>query len=305
MSDGKVHVALVANMRYRPGLEATRHSMIAACRSPERLVFHEFGDADMERFLSRAGMADFNGSKLAYLRLFLPELLPDCEWVLYADVDTLWFRDPCELWDCRDDAHALCWVEDLPTTREECRRWCAARGVKFHRDWKYACSGVMLMNLAKWRRESLTERTVAFIRRHGCPPFADQDVLNLVLGGDARMLASDWDCVLPPGRKRACVLHICGLGRSFGENEYRGMVPQYALWSDYYRTEILRLPASATPYEGRFRLLAVVAYPLLPVLAAVGFLPLPYPAAMFVVRLRRQLGFARWRWGFEGKVGGQ
>ena len=43
----KVHIALVANERYRPGLECTKASMIRACATPERLVFHEFGDVDM------------------------------------------------------------------------------------------------------------------------------------------------------------------------------------------------------------------------------------------------------------------
>lgn len=33
----KVHIALVANERYRPGLECTKASMVRACAEPDRL----------------------------------------------------------------------------------------------------------------------------------------------------------------------------------------------------------------------------------------------------------------------------
>ena len=119
----KVHIALVANDRYRPGLECTKTSMIRACATPERLVFHEFGDKNMAPFLDRVELRDFNGSKLPYLRLFLPELLPECDWVIYSDVDTLWFKDPCGLWNERDDSVSICWVKDLDVCSMDFNRW--------------------------------------------------------------------------------------------------------------------------------------------------------------------------------------
>ena len=38
---GKVHIALVANERYRLGLECTKASMLQACATPDRLVLRD------------------------------------------------------------------------------------------------------------------------------------------------------------------------------------------------------------------------------------------------------------------------
>ena len=184
----KVHIALVANERYRPGLECTKASMLQVCATPDRLVFHEYGDADMEPFLAQmeSDLRDFygSGSKLPYLRLFLPDLLPDCDWVLYADVDTLWFRDPCELWKLRDESKSVCWVRDLEVAQIETGWWAKEKGLPNVRKDKYACAGIALINLKRWRETDFIGRMRAFLKAHGCPLHHDQDIMNFLLEDD-------------------------------------------------------------------------------------------------------------------------
>lgn len=300
----KVHVALVANERYRPGLLCTKDSMVRACATPERLVFHEFGDADMEPFLERFPLKDYNGSKLPYLRLFLPELLPDCDWVIYSDVDTLWFRDPCEMWAERDVTKSVCWVKDFPTGGLDFERWTAGLGLRVEIAGAYACSGVTLINLRKWRESGFTERAIDFLRRYGCPPYADQDVMNVLLADDAKMLHGDWDVMIPHFFWRPCVLHITGMGlRLFGSDTYDGNIAQYVFWFNYYRRHVRHLPPLKirSALKLRFLLYAVANVILGPVLAFADAFPGPYGWKLFLMRVRRQLAYARFGLGWAAK----
>lgn len=292
----KVHIALVSNDRYRPGLECAKHSMLACCGEPDRLVFHEFGDADMARFLERVELGNFNGSKLPYLRLFLPELLPECDWVIYSDVDTLWFKDPCELWHERDDAVSVCWVKDLDVCGMDFKRWTEKKGIRVARKGRYACSGVALINLRKWRETNFTDRAVEFLRTYGCPPFADQDVMNVLLADDSKLISRDWDTMIPSRFWRPCVYHITGMGRCLaGADHYDGSVPQYIFWFNYWRRNILGLPPMKKSAALRLRLgiLAALDFVFGPVLAALDVFPGPYVWKFQLMRLRRQLAWAK------------
>ena len=300
MATDKVHIALVANDRYRPGLECTKHSMLACCGDPDRLVFHEFGDKDMARFVDRVELREFHGSKLPYLRLFLPELLPECDWVLYSDVDTIWEKDPCELWDSRDDSVSVYWVKDLPIGSMDFARWIKTLQPPVANQQSlisnYACSGVALINLKKWRETDFTNRAVQFLKTYGCPPFPDQDLMNILLADDSKLVSLDWDTMIPPYFRRPCVYHITGIGlRWTGEDHYDGNIPHYIFWFNYWRQNILHLPPMKKSAALRLRLLALAAlgFALGPVLAALDALPGPYALKFTLMRLRRQLAWAK------------
>lgn len=275
----KIHITLVANERYRPGLEVTKRSMIDAAKDAESLCFHEYGDVEMEPFLARVPLENYNGSKLPYLRLFLPELLPELDWIIYSDVDTIWNLDPAELWKLKDETKSICWVKDLDTTRAECERW---SGLELP---NYACSGVCLINLKKWREEGITERCLNFLRGHGCPPYADQDVLNIVLKDDARLLPQKWDRLIPSYFDEKSVYHITGIGRHFDKGTYDGTTPQYALW--------FKCAGRSYAWHGCWRVMAILGIILLPILVLLDTVPGPFGWKVLLMRVRRQFGFAK------------
>lgn len=238
MSDGKVHIALVADQRYWPGLEATKRSMLAASRSPERLVFHVFGEQEVAAIGPdiRRNFGTYKGSVMAFVRLFFPQMLPNLDWLIYADVDTLWFRDPCELWDLRDESVSVQWVQDVPSVRRE--------RTELHRAWnpsfdqnRYACTGVLLMNLKRMRERSVFARCVEFAQRYGTQKYADQDILNSVLCDDAGMLPVHWDVIrdIDPSvvggtpETLGLVLHVEGIGKYFHASP-GGRLPQFDIW---------------------------------------------------------------------------
>ena len=85
----------------------------------------------------------WNGNRMAYARLLLPEALPDVDYVIYCDVDFLWLRDVAELWKCRDSQYVLQSVKDMDDTvqKEEC--WFRKNGLPFNSE-KYVCCGLSI-----------------------------------------------------------------------------------------------------------------------------------------------------------------
>ena len=264
-SNGKepIHVALAANHRYMPGLLVTMVGMIRFCGQKERLRFHilseglteedkrrvsefaaeygapppEFFEPDMASIRNR--FVAYKNSHAAFIRLFLCEIYP-FDWIIYSDVDTLWTRDPAELWELRDDSASIMWCRDLPSI---------AAGAREYSVWNpdfdesaYACSGVMLMNLKRLRETGFVAKAAAFVDKWGSPTFPDQDILNYVCRTDAKLLPQHWDCMMPArDAVRGAVLHFNGIGGRFGSS-FSGWRPLYYIWFRFYFDFILKEP---------------------------------------------------------------
>ena len=228
----KVHIAMVADGAYLKGLEVAKASMVESCSNPSRLQFHVFGeDAELGSRIQRE-FGLYKGSPMAFLRLYLGELLPDVEWIVYSDVDTLWQRDVLELATLRDETKTIQWVRDLPGTVAEFTAWCREKKVPLRgfSPSRYCCSGVCIINLKRWRETDVLGRCSAFASRYGCPKYADQDILNAVLAEEAGLLPGYWDVLIPgPDTPRECVMHLTGVGRCFN-HPYKGRVIQYQYW---------------------------------------------------------------------------
>lgn len=116
-------------------------------------------------------------SRQVWLRIFLPELMPTADKVLYLDSDLIVTDDLRPLWETQLDDHLLGAVTNpiYPFMRPHPQ---LDLGIAEPRD--YFNSGVLLMNLDLMRRDG----TVAAIRRFAeANPWigaADQDTLNVV-----------------------------------------------------------------------------------------------------------------------------
>lgn len=313
MTDSAVHIALAANHRYSPGLKATVVSLLNAAGDPSRLRFHVFSDglteadrnelAALARRFGSNGAFDFRtpdmadisarfqayyGTHTTFIRLYFPVLLPELDWVLWADVDTLWFKDPALLWAERDDAVSLVWVEDLPSTKRSVGRWHTRIDPDFARS-PYGCAGVMLMNLRKLRETQFVARGFALVERFGTPPFADQGVFNALCADDAKIVDATWNLLNPTTRiASGVVLHFNGLGKRFNDPAFAGWRPLYEIWFRY-RAQVVegRVAEEVCPVAKRFVFGALaLLYPIAPLLCA---LPMRY---WHRDNLRRTLFFA-------------
>ena len=115
----------------------------------------------------------------AYYRLFFAQLLPSSvKRIIYLDIDTLVVGDLLPLFNIANGTYPIAAVSD---------DWMPARpelGVTKTGD--YFNSGVVLIDIVKWKEKKVTERALDAIRAHPAEVFrfADQDALNLVLACD-------------------------------------------------------------------------------------------------------------------------
>jgi len=262
---GEIHIVLASDANYMPGLEVTRATMLAACSDPSRLRFHVFDDNEALSALLGSSVSQrlplWNGSLMPYLRLFLPRLLPGVGRVVYSDVDTIWNRDVCELWDlaARDAGAAISWVRDMSSMRQDAAAWVgkAAAGEGLAFDWtRYACSGVCVMNLGKMRETNFTGRVLDLYAKYGVPKFPDQDVLNILYNRDSALLPPVWGAMGDPNNlpdpSEPCVYHLTGAGRHFHDAVPPAYPPQYLLWWKVRKGQGVR----RTP--GAYRVLAAL-----------------------------------------------
>ncbi len=145
-------------------------------RCRQRLVLLDASDVIRE--LSKQYIDVQRWSLAAYARLLTPELLPDLGKILYLDCDTLVTDDITELWDT-PLAKASCAAVSEPVSALH------KRNVGLAKDEPYYNSGVMLIDLDKWRDEDIIPRFAECIRRHnGLVPYVDQGCVNEVCRGE-------------------------------------------------------------------------------------------------------------------------
>lgn len=133
----------------------------------------------------------------AYARLLLPALLPrEVEKVVYLDADTIVRGDVADLWSEDMGDSPLFAVQDLPLDNGNAAR--IARTVDqdlypYDPGQVYFQSGVLVMDIAAFRRERLAETAFAFLREYPTMQFPDQDALNALLASRTRMMDPRWN----------------------------------------------------------------------------------------------------------------
>jgi lipopolysaccharide biosynthesis glycosyltransferase len=148
-------------------------------------------------------------AKAALFRLGMQRFVTaDVSRVLYIDADVIVRRPLDELWRT-DLGDAL-----LAAVIDPVVPWAAApdglpwRALGLPPDAAYFNSGVMVVNLDRWRHEQIGERAIELLRTHKLP-HADQGGLNAVLRGNWKRLPPWWNLqtgYLPEGRSLAPIL---------------------------------------------------------------------------------------------------
>jgi lipopolysaccharide biosynthesis glycosyltransferase len=124
----------------------------------------------------------------AYLRLFMTEYLDrTIDKVLYLDSDVIVCSDISELWEI-DLGES--YLGAAPEPYDEKQRL----PLGFGPEDLYINSGVMLVNLSKWRKDNVIPKFLAFAKSHrSLLPSADQDVLNSVFRGHILNIGYKWN----------------------------------------------------------------------------------------------------------------
>ncbi len=175
------------------------------------IKFHE-----MERELNIG--SDFDGHKLRadyftltiYYRLFIPEMFPEYDKVIYIDSDVAVPGDISELFneDLGDNLVGACvdtsilHIQPLVDYTEK------AVGME---PGKYVNSGILLMNAKKMRDAKMDEHFLALLQKYQFDTVApDQDYLNAMCNGKIKYLSDVYDIMPVEGaedRDDAVIIH--------------------------------------------------------------------------------------------------
>lgn len=153
----------------------------------------------------------------AYARLFVAEMLPpEVERVLYLDCDTVICDTLETLWNIDLQGNTIASVEDVASCLFQPE-------VGISEEFRYFCSGVILINLKQWREIDAQKKLLDYLdSRNGVVRHHDQTILNGVFWNDCLMLHPRYD-VLTPGFLMS----------------YKNLKAYFKLWDRYYtETEI-------------------------------------------------------------------
>lgn len=122
-------------------------------------------------------------SAATFLRIWLPELFPNLDQLLFMDTDLVVNGDISELLDLTVIDQPLAAVPDTGMTALK------KETLGLQANTPYFNAGMMLINLAYFRKHHLTEEISLFIEQHPelCE-FWDQDALNAVIKGNFELL---------------------------------------------------------------------------------------------------------------------
>ena len=138
-------------------------------------------------FLFEKFVINYHFTKANYYRLFIPELLDnDIDKVLYLDSDIVVNKKIDDLFKIDISGFYVAAVESPGFNRH--------KELKMSPQAKHFCSGVMLINLKKWREEEIHKKVIDFILKNpNSIEFADQCGLNAIINGQWLELNPKYD----------------------------------------------------------------------------------------------------------------
>jgi lipopolysaccharide biosynthesis glycosyltransferase len=171
---------------FADGLNAMDKKNLSACADRPLTIIDV--DASIRGKIDRLNVS-YNWPTAAYLRLLAPDYI-DAARLLYLDCDIVVNGDlgPLFAMDLKDCAVAACGVPG-----------------NFN-------SGVLLIDVDRWRRENLTAKTLEWASTHG-KALHDQEALNAIIQDRFLPLSPKWNCMRRKGfdYREASIIHFTGM----------------------------------------------------------------------------------------------
>lgn len=175
----------------------------------------EWREVEAERLAREVNLHE-RFSPAVLLRLVIPEVLPErFERAIYLDSDLVVEEDLTRLWQTDFEGKALLAARERWVSHSEngIQRW---RELDLSPEAPYFNSGVLVMNLRRWREERIAEEVLSYLRcyREALNHLSDQEGLNAVLAKRWKALDPRWNALyqfyeLEEGEE-------LGLGREWG-----------------------------------------------------------------------------------------
>jgi len=249
-----VHIACAADDKFVPHCAAMIDSAISH-HEVGKLTIHFLHDSMIDRALldQLAGFVVGRGAgwqahevcerrqseiepnrrfgRVAWYRVLLPELVPDLDRILYLDADTIVCRPLTELWELELEGFPVAAVVN-PLYPFMDQGFLSDLGLNGD---DYFNSGVLLMDLARWRSQGFTDKVLSISKVQYSQEWPDQNALNCAFRSNWLALHPKWNMQntffdLPP---RSLPLSIGTFGLSRDEVSIVHFIGPYKPW--HYR----------------------------------------------------------------------
>lgn len=232
---------------------ATTDRLRRSWASPDHELAITFADVDLSPFaalptVSAVGATVTSG---VYARLLIGELLPTTwDRVIYLDSDTITRHPLADLWTV-DLAGAILGAvrDDYVPTISSPYGLPACQQQRLDPDLPYFNSGVLLIDLAVWRRNRIGEQAMRYLADADEINLFDQDALNAVVAGRWRPLDTVWN-VTGYWRKEdrrtgahqtiltdARIRHFAGHGKPWDPDPLPGVPDTHLFFTSLERTD--------------------------------------------------------------------
>ena len=141
----------------------------------------------------------------AYIRLLIPSIITDVDRCIYMDGDIIVRHDMLSIWehDLNGNPAAAVVNYSNPTIGGAIPNWKSRLGGKLDPSNAYMNSGVLLMDLDKWRRDKIGSMIIHDITQNGDKYiFNDQCGINAILSSHWSNLPKQWNVQLGSGHLR-------------------------------------------------------------------------------------------------------
>ncbi len=171
---------------------ANRENICALTQNGVKISFVNMGDR-IRRFYSGLCLRDYYSYSI-YFRMFIAEMFPELERAVYIDADTVVLSDIGILFETElGEGDILAAVSDAVVAENEIFSEYTAGAVGVPAG-KYFNSGVLVINLAAFRRERVLETFLSYSAENGFKLLApDQDYLNYICRGKVKYIGSEWN----------------------------------------------------------------------------------------------------------------
>jgi lipopolysaccharide biosynthesis glycosyltransferase len=147
-------------------------------------IFHRVDEAKLKGVQLRKKVPNY----ATYFKLLLSSVIDEeINIVLYLDSDIVINGEITPIFELDIDKYALAAVEDAPI------EYAHRMQLSLPCDAKYFNAGVMLVNLAYWRKNDSENHLLAFAKKERFVFYHDQDALNVVFQGQWFSLSPIWN----------------------------------------------------------------------------------------------------------------
>jgi UDP-glucose:(galactosyl)LPS alpha-1,2-glucosyltransferase len=163
-----------------------------------RITCIKINNAEFSKLLNISSCKKLNNNYSYYYRLFLPDILPEYDKVIYSDADVLFLKDIKDMYDI-DISDLFAGVVQLNHNSSSTGMLPTDGYHYFTREKnfpnKYFATGNMVMNLSQMRKRSIPQKYQAIIDRFANSfIFPDQDILNFLFFEQVEYIPLNW-CV--------------------------------------------------------------------------------------------------------------